>query len=388
MRISWNKGISISYNGLNLTLDTEVKSEESIYALVSHAHYDHSKAFKIKNLRKYSTKETREIAALYSNLDDAWHPLIMNKVMRIGDFEIVPHNSGHVLGSCEIEIATPQGTILYTGDFNTRETYTMKSAEPVPCDVLIIEATFGSPRFQFPSIDEISDEMVKWAEKTIKEGKIPTLQTDPLGNAQEIIKIFNKATESPIVASPSISRINEVYRTYGFKLEYYDSRSEEGKEILVYRDSIYIVPKRYYPRDSRFEVALVSGWALLTNRNGFPLSDHADFKRTIEFIEECNPQLILTCHGGKHNYILAEHIEKRLKIQSYPIQLIPTKIEDKFEEERISSCEKTILNIAKVPGFRYSKRVIIKEAQKCGFTRSEINITLERLEEEGFLERD
>lgn len=46
----------------------------------------------------------------------------------------------------------------------------MKQAETVPCDVLIIEATFGSPRFQFPSIDEISDEMVKWAEKTIKEG--------------------------------------------------------------------------------------------------------------------------------------------------------------------------------------------------------------------------
>jgi len=79
-KISWNKGISISYNGLKLTLDTEVRSEESIHFFVSHAHYDHSKAFKIKNLRKYSTKETREIAALYGNLDDAWHPLIINKV--------------------------------------------------------------------------------------------------------------------------------------------------------------------------------------------------------------------------------------------------------------------------------------------------------------------
>ena len=142
LRVLWNRGISISYNGLSITLDALVRPEDSIHALVSHAHYDHSKALKIRNLKKYSTKETREIAALYGSLDDAWHPLIMNKVMRIGDFEILPHNSGHVLGSCMIEAATPEGTILYTGDFNTRKTYTMKPAETVPCDVLIIEATF------------------------------------------------------------------------------------------------------------------------------------------------------------------------------------------------------------------------------------------------------
>jgi len=188
----------------------------------------------------------------------------------------------------------------------------MKPAEPVPCDVLIIEATFGSPRFQFPSIDEVSDNMVKWAEEKIKEGKIPTFQTDSLGNSQEIISIFNKSTEFPVVTSPSISKINEIYRSHGFRLEYIDSG---------------------------FAVVLVSGWALHRN-NGFPLSDHADFKDALKFVGECNPKLVLTCHGGKNNYILAEHVEKRLKIQSYPIQLIPTKIECKIEEERISSCKK------------------------------------------------
>jgi len=59
----------------------------------------------------------------------------------------------------------------------------------------------------------------EWLLEAVKEGKIPTLQTAPLGNAQEIIKIFNKATEIPVITSPSISRINEVYRNYGFKLE-------------------------------------------------------------------------------------------------------------------------------------------------------------------------
>jgi len=124
----------------------------------------------------------------------------------------------------------------------------MKPAEPVPCDVLIIEATFGSPTFQFPSTDEVSDYMVKWAEEKIKEGKTPTFQTDSLGNSQEIISIFNKSTEFSVVASPSVSKINEIYMSHGFRLEYIDSGCEEGKEILDGGEAVYIVPKRYHQK--------------------------------------------------------------------------------------------------------------------------------------------
>jgi len=46
------------------------------------------------------------------------------------------------------------------------------------------------------------------------------------------------------------------------------------------------------------------------------------------------------------------------------------------------------LKIAKVPGFTYSKRGIINEVKRYGFTRSEINEALKRLEGEGFLKRE
>jgi len=58
----------------------------------------------------------------------------------------------------------------------------------------------------------------------------------------------------------------------------------------------------------KIRVALVYGWPLLTKRNGFPLSDHADFKSIIGSIRECSPKLVLTCHGGENNYLLAEQV--------------------------------------------------------------------------------
>ena len=78
----------------------------------------------------------------------------------------------------------------------------------------------------------------------------------------------------------------------------------------------------------------------------------------------------------------------RLKIRSYPIHLIPTKIENCIVDERIEDCVKAILKIAKVPGFTYSKRGIINEVKRYGFTRSEINEALKRLEGKGFLKRE
>jgi len=46
----------------------------------------------------------------------------------------------------------------------------------------------------------------------------------------------------------------------------------------------------------------------------------------MKFVEDCNPKIVLTCHGGWFNETLARFIEKELKIRAYPIQLIPTSI--------------------------------------------------------------
>ncbi len=325
MKISWNGGVQIEYGDVKLILDSKRNSIDGSAFFISHGHVDHSASFKIKEARKYSSRETLDIASTLGFQMENCFPVVAEKKIVMDDVEVIPHNSGHILGSLEYEIRTPEGTVLFTGDFNTEVTKTMKPAESVKCDVLIIEATFGSPNFVFPSIDEVSAEMVKWAEETIRYGRIPAFQTDPLGNAQEIIKIFNEVGIQ-VVTHWKVTRMSKIYESYGHKLEYFDEESQEANEIKKQGSFIYIIPKNLNVSIPQIEAAFVSGWACLLRRKGFPLSDHADFPRLVRFIEECEPNVVLTCHGGRFNEVLARYIERRMHIRAYPINLIPTRI--------------------------------------------------------------
>jgi len=325
LKITWNSGVQIEHDEAKVILDSKRNSISGSAFFITHGHLDHSAAFKIKKAQKYSSKETLDIISNFGFQVENSSPITAEKKIAIGDIEVIPHNSGHVLGSFEYEIRTPEGTVLFTGDFNTEITKTMKPAEPVPCDILVLEATFGSPDLVFPSPKEVGMNMVKWAERVIRSGKIPTFQADPLGNAQEIIGIFNDSG-IPVITHQKVTRMSKIYEFYGHKLEYFDVETSEAEEIKQQGNYIYITPKNLKVSNPDFEVALVSGWALWMRRTGFPLSDHADFPRLVKFVEECKPKIVLTCHGGRFNEILARYIERKMHIRAYPINLIPTRL--------------------------------------------------------------
>jgi len=325
LKVTWNSGVQIEHNEVKVIIDSKRNSISGSAFFITHGHFDHSAAFKIKRAQKYSSKETLDIISNFGFQVKNCSPLIAGKKTMIDDIEVIPHNSGHVLGSFEYEVRTPEGTVLFTGDFNTEETKTMRPAEPIQCDILILEATFGSPSFVFPSIEEVGMSMVKWAREVLKSGKIPTFQTDPLGNAQEIISIFNDA-EIPVITHWKVTRMSKIYESYGHKLGYFDAETSEAEEIKRQGNFIYIAPKNLKVSNPDFEAALVSGWALWMRRTGFPLSDHADFPRLLKFVEECKPRIVLTCHGGRFDKTLAEYIERKMHIRAYPINLIPTRL--------------------------------------------------------------
>lgn len=326
MRISWRDGIHLQYKNVEMLLDPIINICNRAPVFISHGHHDHSFAFRLKNALKFSSIETMHLVSAFGAKIENWQRLTLHKKVIIDDIEVIPRNSGHVLGSYEFEICSPDGSILFTGDFNTEYTKTMRPAEPVHCDVLILEATFGSPSFTFPPKEKVANEMVTWAKNMIREGKCPTFQTDPLGNAQEVTRIFNEAG-IPVVTHWKVTRVSDIYRSYGYKLEYVDEKSEDAKEIIETKNFVFITPKNYNVRNRREYVpALVSGWAVFARREAFPLSDHADFPNLIKFVEECKPKVLLTCHGEKYDECFARYVESKLKIRAYPIHLIPTYI--------------------------------------------------------------
>lgn len=326
LTVEWDDGVRLEHGGTGLIFDPQKNNHASSRVFISHAHYDHSKGFSFRDSEKVSTEETKEIASAYGKEIDRWTPLQIGDRAKIDDLEVVSHNAGHVLGSALYEVITPEGNVVYTGDLQFIDTFTMKGSDPVLCDILVIDSTFGSKNFRFPDRENVAEEMIRWAKATVKNGKIPTFKADSLGNAQEVTKAFNMYSKLPVTVHWRVAQMNEIYNSNGRRLKSLDARSEEALEMASSGECILITPKNVKLTDHpELEPALVSGWALWTKRTAFALSDHSDFTQLMEFVAACKPKTVLTCFGGRRNYIFAEEIKRRLGIEARPLNLIPTK---------------------------------------------------------------
>jgi len=388
LTVKWDEGVCVENRGTKLVFDPQRNDRSVSDVFITHAHFDHAHGFSFKESQKVSTEETGKIVTAYGKELNNWKPLPLGGRVKVDDIEVVSHNAGHVLGSALYEVITPEGNIVYTGDLQFKDSFTMKAAEPVSCDILIMESTFGSPSFSFPNRDEVAQEMVEWALKTIENRKVPAFKADSLGNAQEITKAFNMNSKLPVMVHWRIAQFNNIYKAYGENLEFLDANSEEASEVASSGECIFIAPKNLnLTGHSELDPALVSGWALWARKdeNAFALSDHADFNQLIEFARACRPRVVLTCFGGRFNAILANQVQKHLGVEARPLDLIPTSFVLQTENPKVTACMKEILKTLRMPGFGYSKKWIMEELKSSGFSDHEIEEALDRLTRRGLL---
>jgi len=384
-----SRGIIVEYGEETIVFDpTSNLPCENIF--ISHAHADHAAAFRFKDKQKYSTEETLNLVNPTDDALSKWTPIAPHRRIRIGDLEVEAHYAGHVLGSVQYEVFAPEGNLLYTGDFNYVDTYTMKAAEAVPCDLLVVETTFGSPAFSFPPRDRIALDIVKWSVKeVIEKGKIPAFQTDAIGNAQELVTIFNRMTRLPVVTTPAVTKANKTYEKYGYKLDYLDAGSEEGAELLSTGNCVLIASKgSNLSRYQNLETAFASGWAILLkhgDRTPFPLSDHADFRQLLTFIRRCTPKRVLTFHGTKFSQDFASLVRRRLGIEANNLTEHRENLRGKLipETARVDACCRKILELVRIPGFEYTKKWLIREMARRGFSKAEVDQALKKLLDQG-----
>jgi len=393
LTVRQNKGIIVEYKGQGVVFDPSGNSH--IHPIfVSHAHADHASSFKFQDSPKYATEETVNLltALGWKNIQN-WNKVKLGDKIKIDDIEVHIHNAGHVLGSVQYEVNTPEGTILYTGDIGLENSYTMKSAESVKCDILIIETTFGSPIFSFPKRREIALDMVRWATmEALPNQRLPIFKTDSIGNAQEIIKIFNTLTKLPVVTTKSASKVSDVYRDHGHDLNYYDYKSKDGEELLESRRCVVISPKGSKLPLNNTEPALASGWAVLFNKRSkaFPLSDHADFKSLLSFVRKCSPKKVLTFHGGTITKEFPSYIKTKLGIEARPLSVKAETMNGQIQNSgsRTKTCTNQLLKTIKIPGFSYSTSWLNKEMARSGFSVNETLLALDFLISRGILEKN
>jgi len=357
---------------------------------ISHAHYDHARGYEFPIQKKHSTKETLELyEADNGRKVGNWQEIRRGRRLNLGDVEVEAHDAGHVLGAVLYDVITPQGNVVYASHINFTDTLLSRAAEVAPCDLLVIEATYPATSKSEPR-ESVTANIVKWALECIRNHMIPAFETDTIGNAQELVKIFNQWTEAPVVVHPRIARINKIYESNGIGLRYTDASSEEALNMIEESRCVVIVPRRFdTTRYGNFKTAYVSGWAGTLRDSGneiFLLNDHADLDELLRFVKEARPKSVLTFHGASD--LFSRMLSKRLGIQARQLTTEPLRKKTqviKLDETRILTLEDRLMSFIQTPGFTYEKRDLMTLGLKEGFKSAEVEEALLRLTRNGVL---
>ena len=211
--------------------------------------------------------------------------------------------AGHILGSAMLQATTEHGSLLYTGDFKLRPSLAAELCAPPRADVLIMETTFGLPRYVFPPAEEVERGIIDFCRQALGEQVTPVLYAYSLGKTQELLQIIGRAG-LPVMLHAHGYKLTQRYAELGMKLPPYallNTGAYAGHVIIAPPMSgqseplTWIHPKR---------TAVATGWAMDRGAiyrhdcdAAFPLSDHADFPDLLAFVEKVQPKLVYTLHG-------------------------------------------------------------------------------------------
>jgi DNA ligase-1 len=273
--------------------------EPKKFAFVSHAHIDHIAPHEEVILSEPTSR------LLQSRLPGKRVERILpfNETRTIRDVVVTLLPAGHVFGSAQLFISSREGTLLYTGDFKLRPG---KSAEPAQwreAQTLILETTFGRPRYQFPSAEKVVGQIVAFCHDTLDEGAVPVLLGYSLGKAQEILCGLEDAELIPMLHG-SVYEMTRIYEDLGktfCNYVRYQPNDVAGK-VLICPPSANGSPMLEKIPAKR--VAMISGWAVDPGAiyryqvdAAFPLSDHADYNDLLRYVDLVKPEHVLTVHG-------------------------------------------------------------------------------------------
>ena len=269
------------------------------FAFVSHAHADH-----IAPHKEIIVSE-RTARLMQSRLPGCRteHILPFGKRGMVHGLDLMLLPAGHIFGSAQFFLFAGNETLLYTGDFKLRSGKSAEQAEWRKADTLIMETTFGVPRYRFPPTEEVVDQIVAFCRETIEDNRVPVLLGYSLGKAQEILCSLDGAGLTPMLHG-SVYQMTRIYEQFGqsfCKYLRYNSNDVSGKVLICPPSANH---SRMLEKIARKRVAMISGWAVDPGAvyryqvdNAFALSDHADYTDLLRYVELVQPRQVFTLHG-------------------------------------------------------------------------------------------
>ena len=269
------------------------------FAFISHAHSDHIAPHQEIIISEPTAR------LLQSRLPGhrIEHVLPFGGERTVHGLDVTLLAAGHIFGSAQCFLSIGDETLLYTGDFKLRPGKSAEQAQWRHAETLIMETTFGLPRYRFPPTEQVIDKMISFCRETIDAGNVAVLLGYSLGKAQEILCSLDGAGLTPMLHG-SVYRMTRIYEQFGqsfCKYVRYNPNDVAGR-VLICPPSAN--RSHMLERIPHKRVAMMSGWAVDPNAvyryqvdAAFPLSDHADYDDLIRYVELVQPRRVLTLHG-------------------------------------------------------------------------------------------
>jgi Cft2 family RNA processing exonuclease len=196
--------------------------------------------------------------------------------------------------------------VAYTGDYKLRPNPFSPPAVVPRVDELVMECTFGEPRYVFPPDDVLVRRLYRFVDEAFDDA-VPVVLAYALGKGQEALWHLTRHGYDVVLHS-AIAKLCTLHEQLGcgFPGPGTWGRYERGK---VGRRVLLTVPNTRKTAMvqglARKRVCHLTGWALHPGAFNMyrdcdlvlPLSDHADFEALVRTARESGARKVWTVHG-------------------------------------------------------------------------------------------
>jgi putative mRNA 3-end processing factor len=294
-------------------------------AVITHAHSDHARP----GMGEYVCSSSGE-ALLRTRVGAkaVIKGIPFGKEFRMGEAVVSLHPAGHILGSAQVRIACKGQTVVVSGDFNARHSHPAAEAfEPVECNLLVTESTFGLPIYHWPDPELVFGEIHAWWRENQTVGKVSVLPCYPLGKTQRILAGLDGG-QGPVALTGAGRDFLPFYNEAGVNFPTVLDLNEETLPLLKGMGFLIVSaaaePSPLMRKLGSVSYGAVSGWLQVRRMRmgrqfdrGFILSDHADWNGLLDCVMTSKAKRVAVTHGQTE--VFARYLREVIGVDAFAI---------------------------------------------------------------------
>lgn len=298
-------------------------------AVITHAHSDHARP----GMGNYwCSRSCAPLLHLRVGADAVIHSHDFAEPFPLGKIVVSFHPAGHIFGSAQIRMERDGEVWVVTGDHNATFTHPVAEPfEPVRCNVLITESTFGLPIYRWPDPDQVIAEIREWWSQNQSMGRTCILPCYPLGKSQRILQALDSAL-GPIAIHGGAIPLLAAYQSAGINfpdtipLCAENAAEVKGSGLVILSNGAN--EPAWLRKLSPAVYGCASGWMQVRGRRrqdsidrAFILSDHSDWDGLLTVVRASGASRVGVTHGQTATF--ARYLREVEGIDSFIVPNFP-----------------------------------------------------------------